>query len=59
MDNCIYRGLKKIGIIIIGLKVKRISMKIHQQLLEEIRIGNIFLHASNEWLSTYAMAVNE
>lgn len=59
MDNCIYRGLNNVGILPGGLKVKRRAMKIHQQLLEEKRIGKLSPHASNEWLSTYAMAVNE
>ena len=59
MNNCIYRGLNNVGILPGGLKVKRRAMKIHQQLLEEKRIGKLSPHASNEWLSTYAMAVNE
>ena len=59
MDECIYRGLHSDGILPGGLKVKRRAMKIHQALKEEERIGKASPYASNEWLGTYAMAVNE
>ena len=59
MDNCIFRGLNSEGILPGGLKVRRRAMKIHQELLDEKRRGMLSPMASNEWLSTYAMAVNE
>ena len=59
MDDCIFRGLNSEGILPGGLKVRRRAMKIHQELLEEKRRGILSPMASNEWLTTYAMAVNE
>ena len=59
MEDCIFRGLNSEGILPGGLKVRRRAMKIHQEMLEEKRRGILSPMASNEWLSTYAMAVNE
>ena len=59
MDDCIFRGLSSEGILPGGLKVRRRAMKIHQEMLDERRRGVLSPMASSEWLSTYAMAVNE
>jgi L-serine dehydratase len=59
MDDCIERGLRMEGELPGGLKVKRRAKAIHEQLLAE-RGSNIAQpHTVNDWLSVYAMAVNE
>jgi L-serine dehydratase len=59
MDDCIDRGLATDGTLPGGLKVRRRARAIHQALLAE-RGNNLSQpHAANEWLSVYAMAVNE
>ena len=59
MDGCIERGLALDGELPGGLRVRRRARRIHQQLLEE-RIRNTGQpHAASDWLSVYAMAVNE
>ncbi len=59
MDACIDRGLAADGTLPGGLKVRRRARAIHQALLAE-RGNNIAQpHTVNDWLSVYAMAVNE
>lgn len=59
MNDCINRGLDKDGILPGSLKVKRRAKKIAEQLQDE-KFKNLKTnHECNEWLSLYAMAVNE
>jgi L-serine dehydratase len=59
MNACIDRGLATDGTLPGGLKVRRRAKAIHQALLAE-RGNNIAQpHTVNDWLSVYAMAVNE
>lgn len=59
MDACIARGLRKDGILPGGLKVKRRAKAIHEQLLAERGQNQSQPHVVNDWLSVYAMSVNE
>ena len=59
MNSCIDRGLRMEGILPGGLGVKRRARAIHQQLLDERGRNFVQPHAENDWLSVYAMAVNE
>lgn len=59
MDGCIERGLAQDGILPGGLKVRRRARAIHQQLLAERGKNQVQPHQANDWLSVYAMAVNE
>ena len=59
MDACIARGLAQDGILPGGLKVRRRAKSIHQQLEGERGRNMNQPHQSNDWLSVYAMAVNE
>jgi L-serine dehydratase len=59
MKNCIDRGLKVDGIMPGGLKVKRRARAIHDKLNEEWRSNRLNPLLANDWLSVYAMAVNE
>lgn len=59
MDECIDRGLAVDGTLPGGLKVRRRARAIHQALLAERGSNRAQPHAANEWLSVYAMAVNE
>ncbi|NTF87259.1 L-serine ammonia-lyase [Agrobacterium rhizogenes] len=59
MSNCIDRGLKVDGIMPGGLKVRRRARSIHDKLQEEWRSNRINPLLANDWLSVYAMAVNE
>ena len=59
MDACIDRGLSQRGILPGGLSVKRRAADLHAQLIAE-RDSNLKQpHAANEWMSVYALAVNE
>ncbi|MEM0988554.1 MAG: L-serine ammonia-lyase [Pseudomonadota bacterium] len=59
MKGCMDRGLAAQGILPGGLNVRRRAAQIHQQLIDE-RGRNLQLpHVANDWLSVYAMAVNE
>ncbi|MEM9100240.1 MAG: serine dehydratase beta chain, partial [Pseudomonadota bacterium] len=59
MTACIERGLARDGILPGGLNVRRRAKSIHDQLLAE-RTSNLQMpHVANDWLSVYAMAVNE
>ncbi|MGL4488353.1 MAG: L-serine ammonia-lyase [Rhizobiaceae bacterium] len=59
MDSCINNGLQREGIMPGGLKVKRRAKAIHEQLNASwgTNVPNPLL--ANDWLSVYAMAVNE
>lgn len=59
MENCIARGLSLEGILPGGLSVKRRARAIHRRLLEQSGSNSQQPHAINDWLSVYAMAVNE
>ena len=59
MDACIDRGLATDGILPGGLKVRRRARAIHQALLAERGNNLAQPHTVNDWLSVYAMAVNE
>ncbi|NSX84356.1 L-serine ammonia-lyase [Agrobacterium tumefaciens] len=58
MKSCIHRGLKVDGIMPDGLKVKRRAKAIHDR-LNEWRSNRLNPLLANDWLSVYAMAVNE
>ena len=59
MNDCIDRGLRMQGTLPGGLGVKRRAHDIHQQLLSERGRNFVQPHAESDWLSVYAMAVNE
>ncbi|MCG6885555.1 MAG: L-serine ammonia-lyase [Silicimonas sp.] len=59
MSACIDRGLAAEGILPGGLKVKRRAAGIHRKLLEERGKNLTAPHVINDWISIYAMAVNE
>jgi L-serine dehydratase len=59
MSSCIDRGLLGTGIMPGGLNVKRRARIIHDKLQEEWRSNRINPLLANDWLSVYAMAVNE
>lgn len=58
-DDCIARGLSKDGILPGGLQVKRRAKSIHEKLQAEKGYNLAQPHQVNDWLSVYAMAVNE
>ena len=59
MDACIERGLNKDGILPGGLFVKRRAKSIRLGLERQQKANTVQPHAINDWLSVYAMAVNE
>jgi L-serine dehydratase len=59
MRSCIDRGLAVEGIMPGGLKVRRRAKQIHDKLHEEWRSNKVNPLLANDWLSVYAMAVNE
>ncbi len=59
MRSCIERGLKVDGIMPGGLNVRRRARAIHDKLQEEWRSNRANPLLANDWLSVYAMAVNE
>ncbi|MEO9651515.1 MAG: L-serine ammonia-lyase [Roseobacter sp.] len=59
MDDCINRGLETDGILPGGLQVKRRAKGIHDALLAERGMNLTAPHTINDWMSVYAMAVNE
>jgi L-serine dehydratase len=59
MNDCIERGLQKEGELPGGLRVKRRARAIHQRLLSAAGSNTQQPHVANDWLSVYAMAVNE
>jgi len=59
MSDCIERGLSKEGILPGGLKVRRRAKILHKKLQSEWKTNQLNPLAANDWLSVYAMAVNE
>ena len=59
MRDCMNRGLAIGGILPGGLKIKRRAAEIHAKLKDEQGNNSIQPHQLMDWLSVYAMAVNE
>ncbi len=59
MDTCISRGLTADGILPGGLGVRRRAKGIAEALEAERGLNLTAPHTINDWISTYAMAVNE
>lgn len=59
MKDCIDRGMNAEGILPGGLSVRRRAKHIAQQLIAEAGRNDQQPHSINDWLSVYAMAVNE
>jgi L-serine dehydratase len=59
MNDCINRGLEQDGILPGGLKVRRRAKGIHDALTAERGMNLTAPHTINDWMSMYAMAVNE
>ena len=60
MNACINRGLSAPeGILPGGLKVRRRAPSIYQSLMAERGMNLVAPHTINDWMSVYAMAVNE
>ncbi|WP_050931632.1 L-serine ammonia-lyase [Aestuariivita boseongensis] len=59
MNDCIDRGLSTDGILPGGLKVKRRAKGIYDALIAERGMNLTAPHTINDWMSVYAMAVNE
>ena len=59
MDDCIERGLASDGVLPGGLGVKRRARGIRDALIAERGTNLSAPHKINDWMSAYAMAVNE
>jgi len=59
MSSCIERGLTREGILPGGLKVRRRAKMLYEKLQSEWKSNQHNPLAANDWLSVYAMAVNE
>lgn len=59
MNGCIERGLGTDGILPGGLQVRRRAKPIHDALQAERGMNLNAPHTINDWMSVYAMAVNE
>ena len=59
MTDCIDRGLAGEGVLPGGLKVRRRARGIHERLLAERGQNLTAPHTINDWISVYAIAVNE
>ncbi len=59
MSTCIERGLARQGELPGGLRVKRRAGKLYEQLCEEQGSNTAQPHVYSDWLTVYAMAVNE
>ncbi|MCO6050941.1 L-serine ammonia-lyase [Mesorhizobium sp. RP14(2022)] len=59
MRGCIDRGLSQEGIMPGGLKVRRRARALHDKLQDDWRSNRPNPLLANDWLSIYAMAVNE
>jgi L-serine dehydratase len=59
MNACLDRGLGAEGVLPGGLNVRRRAAAIHAQLAAERGLNRALPHTVNDWLSCYAMAVNE
>lgn len=59
MNDCIDRGMTHEGILPGGLNVRRRAKGIHDALMAERGMNLTAPHTINDWMSLYAMAVNE
>lgn len=59
MNDCIDRGLATEGILPGGLNVRRRAKSVHDSLMAERGMNLAPPHTINDWMSAYAMAVNE
>lgn len=59
MNDCIEKGLNHDGILPGGLNVRRRAKGIHDALQAERGMNQNAPHTINDWMSVYAMAVNE
>jgi L-serine dehydratase len=59
MNACINRGMEGTGILPGGLKVRRRAKGIHDALIAERGLNMTAPHTINDWMSLYAMSVNE
>ncbi|MEM9855033.1 MAG: L-serine ammonia-lyase, partial [Pseudomonadota bacterium] len=59
MNACIERGMATDGILPGGLSVKRRAKGIREKLIEERGMNLTAPHTINDWMTVYAMAVNE
>ena len=59
MNNSIERGLRAEGTLPGGLAVKRRAKTVFDKLTDKHGANARYAHEVNDWLSTYAMAVNE
>lgn len=59
MSDCIERGLSRDGVLPGGLNVKRRAKGIYDALQAERGTNQSAPHTINDWMSVYAMAVNE
>ncbi|EJF87567.1 L-serine ammonia-lyase [Bartonella vinsonii subsp. arupensis OK-94-513] len=59
MSNCIDRGLSQEGVLPGGLHVPRRAKKLYEKLLENRKKNSNYPLLANDWLSVYAIAVNE
>ncbi len=59
MDACITRGLDTTGELPGGLKVQRRAKAIFENMTGKAGQNDVPLHSAIDWLSAYAMAVNE
>jgi L-serine dehydratase len=59
MNACVERGLTKDGILPGGLEVKRRAKCLHERLNQQWKSNHTNPLAANDWLSLYAIAVNE
>jgi L-serine dehydratase len=59
MSDCVDRGLSKDGVMPGGLKVRRRAKQLYHRMDEEWRQNKPNPLMANDWLSVYAMAINE
>lgn len=59
MRDCMDRGMATGGILPGGLSIRRRAAGIHQALKDEAGMNLTAPHVINDWMSMYAMAVNE
>jgi L-serine dehydratase len=59
MESCIERGISKEGIMPGGLKVRRRARMLHERMENDWKENRPNPLLANDWLSVYAMAVNE
>ncbi|MEX5597285.1 L-serine ammonia-lyase [Pseudophaeobacter sp. C1-32P7] len=59
MNDCINRGLERDGILPGGLSIRRRAKGIHEALIAERGMNLTAPHTINDWISVYAIAVNE